>query len=96
MMVMVVMVRILLLSSDVPQVPIFADELIHPPVKFLYSGTLGLDETLLVLDDGGELPQVQNRLHWVFQKAGAHTQDVEEEEWDEKRIWTEGWRTGKM
>lgn len=64
--VMVVMVRMLLLYPDVPKVPIFADELVHPPVQLLYPGALGLDETLLVLDDGGELPQVQNRLHWVF------------------------------
>lgn len=56
MMVMVVMVRILLLYPDVPQVPVFADELVHPPVQLLYPGTLGLDETLLVLDDGGQLP----------------------------------------
>lgn len=66
MMVMVVMVGMLLLYPDVPQVPVLADELVHPPVQLLYPGALGLDETLLVLDDGGELSQVQNRLHRVF------------------------------
>lgn len=66
MMVMVVMVRMLLLYPDVPKVPIFADELVHPPVQLLYPCALCLNETLLILDDGGELPQVQNRLHWVF------------------------------
>lgn len=66
MMVVIVMVGMLLLYPDVPKVPIFANELVHPPVQLLYPGALGLDETLLVLDDGGELPQVQNRLHWVF------------------------------
>lgn len=65
-MVVVVMVRMLLLNPDVPQVPVFADELIHSPVQLLYPGALGLDETLLVLHDGSELPQVQNRLHWVL------------------------------
>lgn len=72
MMVVIMMVRMLLLYPDVPKVPIFANELVHPPVQLLYPGALGLDETLLVLDDGGELPQVQNRLHWVFEQAGAH------------------------
>ncbi|KAA8590161.1 hypothetical protein FQN60_014095 [Etheostoma spectabile] len=51
---------------------VLADELVHPPVQLLYPGALSLNETLLVLDDGGELPQVQNRLHRVFQQAGAH------------------------
>lgn len=75
-MVMVVMVRMMLLKSYVPQMPVLTDELVHPPVQLLYPGALGLDETLLVLDDGGELPQVQNRLHRVFQQARAHhTQD---------------------
>lgn len=74
--VMVVKVRMMLLNPDVPQVPVLADKLVHPPIQLFYSGALGLDETLLVLDDGGELPQVQNRLHRVFQQAGAHhTQD---------------------
>lgn len=62
----IVMIRMLLLYPDVPKVPVFANEIVHPPVQLLYPGALGLDETLLVLDDGGELPQVQNRLHWVF------------------------------
>lgn len=66
MVVMVVVVRMLLLYPNVPKVPIFADELVHPPVQLLYPGALCLDETLLVLDDGGEFPQVQNRLHRVF------------------------------
>lgn len=66
MMVMEVRVRMLLLYPDVPQVPVLADELVHLPVQLLYPCALGLDETLLVLDDGGELPQVQNRLHRVF------------------------------
>jgi len=76
-MVILVMVRMLLLYPDVLQVPILADEFVHPSVQRLYPGALGLDETLLVLDDGGELPQVQNRLHRIFQQAGAHhhTQD---------------------
>lgn len=65
-MMMVVMVRDLLLYPDVPQVPVLANELVHSPVQLLYPCALGLDETLLVLDDGGELPQVQNRLNWVF------------------------------
>lgn len=69
MVVVVVMVRMLLLYPDVPQVPVLADELVHPPVQLLYPGALRLDETLLVLDDGGELPQVQNRLHRVFQQT---------------------------
>lgn len=77
-MVMVAMVRMMLLYPDVPQVPVLPDKLVHPPVQLFYPGALGLDETLLVLDDGGELPQVQNRLHRVFQQAGAHhTQDKE-------------------
>lgn len=66
MMVMVVVIRMLLLYPDVPQVSVLADQLIYPPVQLFYSCTLGLDETLLILDDGGKLPQVQNRLHWVF------------------------------
>lgn len=70
--VVVVMVRIMLLHPDGPQVSVLADELVYPSVQLLYSGALRLDETLLVLDDGGELPQVQNRLHRVFQQAGAH------------------------
>lgn len=70
--VMVVMVRIMLLYPDGPQVSVLADKLVHPSVQLLYPGALRLDETLLVLDDGGELPQVQNRLHRVFQQAGAH------------------------
>lgn len=85
-MVVVVMVKMLLLYPDVPQVPVLADELVHPPVQLLYPGALGLDETLLVLDDGCELPQVQNRLHRVFQQAGAHhhTQDERREEKERK------------
>lgn len=88
---MMVMVRMMLLYSNVPQVPVFADELVHTPVQLLYPGALRLDETLLVLDDGGELPQVQNRLHWVFQQAGAHhSQDERREEKEkEKNNW---WR----
>lgn len=81
MMMVVVKVGMLLLYPDVPQVPVLADELVHPPVQLLYPGALSLDETLLVLDDGGELPQVQNRLHRVFKKAGAHhTQGKRREE----------------
>lgn len=68
----VVMVSMLLLYPDISKVPVLADELIYPPVQLLYPGALGLDETLLVLDDGGELPQVQYRLHRVFQQTGAH------------------------
>lgn len=66
--VKMVMVKVgmLLLDPDVPQVPVLTDELVHPPVQLLYPGALGLDEALLVLHDGGELPQVQNRLHRVF------------------------------
>lgn len=97
MMVVVVRVRMLLLYPDVPQVPVFADEVVHPPVQLLYPGALGLDETLLVLDDGGEFPQVQNRLHRVFQQAGAHhIQDKKRDEKDKKkkRSWNDGWRTG--
>lgn len=71
--VMVVMVRmLLLLYPDVPQVPVLTDELVHSPVQLLDPGALRLDEALLVLHDGGELPQVQDRLHRVFQQAGAH------------------------
>lgn len=66
MVVMVVEVWMLLLYSDVPQVPVLSEELVYAPVQLLYPGALGLDETLLVLDDGCKLPQVQNRLHWVF------------------------------
>jgi len=66
MMMVVVKVRMLLLYPDVPQVPVLTDEVVHPPVQLLYPGALGLDETLLVLDDRGELPKVQNRLHRVF------------------------------
>ncbi len=85
-MVMMVMVRMMLLKSDVPQVPVLADEFVHPPVQLLYPGALRLDETLLVLDDGGELPQVQNCLHRVFQQAGAHhTQDKRREEKEKKQ-----------
>lgn len=81
-----VMVRMLLLNPDVLQVPVLADELVHPPVKLLYPGALCLDETLLVLDDGGELPQVQNRLHGVFQQAGAHhSQDKRRKEKEKKK-----------
>lgn len=88
---MMVMVRMMLLYSNVPQVPVFSDELVHTPVQLLYPGALRLDETLLVLDDGGELPQVQNRLHWVFQQAGAHHSQGErrEEKEKEKNNW---WR----
>lgn len=70
--VVMVVVVMLLLYPDVSQVPVLANKLVHPPVQLLYPGTLGLDETLLVLDDGGELSQVQNRLHWIFEQAGAH------------------------
>lgn len=67
MMVMVlVKVWVLLLYPDVPQVPVLTEELVHSSVQLLYPGALGLNETLLVLDDGCKLPQVQNRLHWVF------------------------------
>lgn len=66
MMMKVVVVGMLLLYPDVPQVPVLSDELVHPPVQLLYPGALGLDETLLVLDDSGEFPEVQNRLHRVF------------------------------
>lgn len=93
-MVMVVMVRMMLLYPDVPQVPVLADKLVHPPVQLFYPGALGLDETLLVLDDSGELPQVQNRLHRVFQEAGAHhTQDkrrLREGEGEKKAGLTDG------
>lgn len=65
-MVIVVKVRMLLLYPDVPQVPVLTNELVHPPVQLLYPGTLGLDQTLLVLYDGGEFPEVQNSLHRVF------------------------------
>lgn len=65
-MVVMVVIRMLLLYPDVPQVSVLADQLIYPPVQLFYSCTLGLDETLLILDDGGKLPQVQNRLHRVF------------------------------
>lgn len=97
-MVMVVMVSMMLLYPDVPQVPVLADELVHPPVQLLYPGALRLDETLLVLDDGGELSQVQNRLHRVFQQAGAHhTQDKRgERRRRKKRSWTDGWRAEEM
>lgn len=95
MMMVVVMVRMLLLYPDVPQVPVLADELVHPPVQLLYPGALGLDETLLVLNNGGEFSQVQNRLHWVFQQAGAHhIQDKKRDERDKKRSrWNDGWST---
>lgn len=66
MVVIVVVVGMLLLNPDVPQVSVLADQLVYPPVQLFYSCALGLDETLLILDDGGELPQVQNRLHRVF------------------------------
>lgn len=86
MMMEVVMVRMLLLYPDVPQVPVLADELVHPPVQLLYPAALSLDETLLVLDDGGEFPQVQNRLHRVFQQAGAHhIQHKKRDERDNKK-----------
>lgn len=64
----VVMVRVwmLLLYPDISQVPVFADEVVHPPVQLFYPGALGLDEALLVLDNSGEFPQIQDRLHWVF------------------------------
>lgn len=71
-MVMVVMVSMMLLYPDVPQVPVLADELVHPPVQLLYPGALRLDETLLVLDDGGELLQVKNGFHWIIQQALHH------------------------
>lgn len=60
------MLLLLLLYPDILQVTVLADKLVHPPIQLFYPRTLGLDQTLLVLDDGGELPQVQNRLHWVF------------------------------
>lgn len=69
---MMVEVGMLLLNPHVPKVPVLADELVHSPVELLYPRALRLDEALLVLDNGGKLPQVQNRLHRVFQKAGAH------------------------
>lgn len=85
MVVKVVVVWMLLLYPNVPQVPVLANELVHPPVQLLYPCALGLDETLLVLYDGGKLPQVQNRLHRVFQQAGAHhTQDKRREEKEKK------------
>lgn len=34
--VIMVMVRMLLLYPDVPQVPVLTDELVHPPVQLLY------------------------------------------------------------
>lgn len=63
---------LMLLHADISQVPVLPDELIHPPVQLLDAGALRLDETLLVLHNCGELPQVQDRLHRIFQQAGAH------------------------
>lgn len=71
-MVMVVIVWMMLEYPDVPEVPVFTDQLVHSPVKLFYPGALRLDETLLVLDDCGQLLQVQNCLHRVFEQAGAH------------------------
>lgn len=71
----VVMVVVVVLGGlpnvevGVPQLSVLSDQVLHLPLEFVDALALRLDQALLVLDDGGELLQVQNGFHWIIQQA---------------------------
>lgn len=71
--VMVVMLRGLLdVEVGVPQLSVLSDQVLHFALEVVDALALRLDQTLLVLDDGGELLQVQDSFHWIVQQALHH------------------------
>lgn len=68
--VVVIMLRGLLdVEVGVPQLSVLPDQVLHLSLEFVDALALRLDQTLLVLDDGGEFLQVQNSFHWIIQQA---------------------------
>lgn len=73
MMVVVVELRGLLdVEVGVPQLSVLSDQVLHLALELVDALALRLDQTLLVLHDGGELLQVQDGFHGVIQQALHH------------------------
>lgn len=70
--VVVVLSGLLDVVMGVPELPVLADQVLHLPLELVDALALRLDQALLVLDDGGELLQVQNGFHWIIQQALHH------------------------
>ena len=72
--VVVVLMRSRLLDVvvRVAQQSVLADQVLHLALELVDALALRLDQALLVLDDGGELLQVQNGFHWIIQQALHH------------------------
>lgn len=51
------------------EVAVLGAQLVQPPLQLVDALTLGVDEALLVLHDGGELLQVEDGAHRVLQQA---------------------------
>lgn len=72
---LVVLLRVVVLSGlldvvvGLPELSVLPDQVLHLALKFVDALALRLDQALLVLDDGGELLQVENGFHWIIQQA---------------------------
>lgn len=74
-MVVVVVVKLrglLDVEVGVPQLSVLSDQVLHLAFELVDALALRLDQTLLVLHDGGELLQVEDGFHRVIQQALHH------------------------
>lgn len=67
--VVVVLGGLLDVVVGLPELAVLPDQVLHLALELVDALALRLDQTLLVLDDGGELLQVENGFHWVIQQA---------------------------
>lgn len=56
----------------ISQLPILADEILNLPFELVYPLPLGLNQTLLVLYNGGQLFEIKHGFHGVIQQALHH------------------------
>lgn len=72
---LVMLLRVVVLSGlldvvvGLPELSVLSDQVLHLALEFVDALALRLDQALLVLDDGGELLQVENGFHWIIQQA---------------------------
>ena len=72
---LLLLLRVVVLSGlldvvvGLPELSVLPDQVLHLALEFVDALALRLDQALLVLDDGGELLQVENGFHWIVQQA---------------------------
>lgn len=67
--VVVVLSGLLDVVAGLPELSVLSDQVLHLALEFVDALALRLDQALLVLDDGGELLQVEDGFHWIIQQA---------------------------